>query len=145
MNGAHLHLVLNHLPVIGTLFALGLLGSAVVLRKSHLVRAGLWSVLTAALLAIPAYVTGEPAEDVTERLPGVTEALIERHEEAASYALGILLAAGAVAGVAVYLFRGSRPVRNGLVIGVLALTVVAAGTMARTASLGGVIRHTEIR
>jgi uncharacterized membrane protein len=145
MNGAHLHLLLNHLPVVGTVFALGLLGSAMVLRKSHLVRAGLWSVLVAALLAIPAYMTGEPAEDVAERLPGVTKGLIEEHEEAAGYALGILLAAGVAAGVGIVLFRGQRPIKSGLVVGVLALTVIAAGTMARTANLGGAIRHTEIR
>jgi hypothetical protein len=36
-------------------------------------------VLTA-LLALPVYFTGEPAEKVVERLPGVTEPLIEEHE-----------------------------------------------------------------
>jgi uncharacterized membrane protein len=145
MNGAHLHLLLNHLPVVGTFFALGLLGAALVLRKNHLVRAGLWSVLIVALLAIPAYMTGDPAEEVAMPLPGVTKDRIEPHEEVAGLALGALLAAGIAAATGIVLFRGERPIKNGFVIVVLALTVIAAGLMARTANLGGQIRHTEIR
>ena len=47
------------------------------------------------LLAIPAYLTAESTEQVTERLTGVSEASIEEHE-AANFAL----AGGVVLGVA---------------------------------------------
>jgi hypothetical protein len=36
-----------------------------------------------ALLAIPAYLTGEPTEELVENLPGVSKSSIEQHEEAA--------------------------------------------------------------
>lgn len=40
MNGAHLHLLLNHLPILGSLFGFVLLLVALARRQPLLVRAG---------------------------------------------------------------------------------------------------------
>ena len=97
-----------------------------------------------ALLAIPAYVTGEPAEEIAEKLPGVSEQVIDPHEDAAKLALGATLAVGAVALAGLVAFR-ARALPLAFSLGLLALAVVAAGTLGWTANLGGRIRHPEIR
>ena len=76
MNWAHVHLMLNHIPVVGIGFAILLLAVAVVRRSHELTNVALVFVILVSLWAIPAYLTGEPAEEVVEDLPGVSEELI---------------------------------------------------------------------
>jgi uncharacterized membrane protein len=138
MNLAHVHLLLNHLPVIGVLFALALLVVALLRRSVELTKAALWTTAIVGALAVPAYLTGEPAE---EYITGLSKAPVERHEEAAGVALAAVAFAGAAALLHLVLFRrvGIAPA---VVVAILAL--VAAGLLARTANLGGAIHHTEI-
>jgi hypothetical protein len=144
MNPVHLHLMLNHLPVVGMGFAVCLLAYGIVRRSQELTKAGMGALVIVALLAIPAYLTGEPAEETAERLPGVTEQVIEPHEDAAKVAFALTLAVGALALAVLGVFRGKEP-PVAMALGVTALALAAAGTMAWTANLGGKIRHPEIR
>ena len=96
MNSAHLHLLLNHIPILGSAFALVLLGWGLLRRSEPIARVGLATLVLAALFAIPTYLTGGAAEHLVEDLPGISEAAIHPHEDAAlisSYALGALGAA----------------------------------------------------
>lgn len=144
MGLAHLHLVLNHVPIVGTLVAGIIFVIALRWRNPQLERLALGFLLAFALLTIPVYLTGEPAEHVAERLPGVAEAVIERHEDAALAALVAVevLGASAVAGLA--LFR-RRLLPRAFAVAVVALIAVTAGLFGWTGYLGGQIRHTEIR
>lgn len=144
MNWAHIHLMLNHVPVLGTVFGLTLLAWGMFRHDVRLQRAALVTFVMAALAAIPVYLTGEPSEDVVERLAGTANTAIETHEEAALTALiGIeLLGATAVAGL--FLSRVGRSVTT-LTRGALLVALVTAGLMAWTANLGGRIRHVELR
>lgn len=144
MNPVHLHLMLNHLPVVGMGFAVCLLAYGIVRRSQELTKAGMGALVIVALLAIPAYLTGEPAEEIAERLPGVTERVIEPHEDAAKVAFAAALVVGALALAGLGLFRGKEP-PLALELGLVALALAAAGAMAWTANLGGKIRHPEIR
>ena len=80
-----------------------------------------------------------------ERDP-VSEALIERHEEAAEAALAVTLAAGLVAAAALLSvrMRHERALRTLFAVALLS-SAVSTGLMARVANLGGQIRHDEIR
>jgi len=143
MNVAHLHLLLTHLPVLGTLFGLGLGAYALLLRKPDVLKAALGVFVLAGLTAGAAYLTGEGAEETAEGL-GIDEAYVERHEEAAGRAL---LGAGAlgVMALAGLAFSRGKPVGSPVAFGALALGAVVMGLMAYTANLGGQIRHAEIR
>lgn len=145
MDLTHLHLVLNHIPVVGSLCGLGLLAFALWRSSEDIKRAALGVLVISALVAIPAYMTGEPAEDGTRGLPGVSKAIVERHEEAAGFALGGVLALGALGLVGLIWFRGKRvmPLWFGGIT--LAGALIVSGLMAWTARLGGEVRHTEIR
>jgi hypothetical protein len=63
MNGAQLHLMLNHLPVMGALFSLLLLGWSLTRRSTEIQKLALGGALLAGLSSVPAYLTGEPAEE----------------------------------------------------------------------------------
>lgn len=145
MNSAHLHLALNHVPVIGIFFCLALALAAALRRSRELETASLWAFVVVALLTVPVYLTGEPAEEVVESLPGVTEAVIEPHEELAALALGIVGVVGIAALVTLAKRRGGREAPRVMFAAVVLLAVAATGVLAWTATLGGQIRHTEIR
>jgi uncharacterized membrane protein len=143
MNWPHLHLMLNHIPVLGTVFGLALLGWAVVRRHEPMQRIALATFVIAALAAIPVYLTGGPAEEVVEHLAGTAEQAIEAHEEGALLAFIAIELLGCIA-LAAIVFRTARFARA-LTRAVLAMSLVTAGLMARTANLGGAIRHAELR
>lgn len=145
MNQAHLHLLLNHIPIVGTIFCLLLLLIALLRKSDELKRVSLGGLVLVSLLTIPAYLTGEPAEKVVEHLPGVSEALIEPHEKAAFIAFLVLLVTGAVSLIGLIWSRRRTVLPGAVVTVALLLTAVTAGLMAYTANLGGQIRHTEIR
>jgi hypothetical protein len=145
MNWAYVHLALNHLPVIGAIFGVLLLLLALVRKSEELKRVSLGVFVITALLALPVYFTGEPAEEVVEHLPGVAEPLIERHENAALFALLMAGGAGVVALAGLILFRRTEKLPGWIVAATLVLSLVTSGLMGWTANLGGQIRHTEIR
>jgi uncharacterized membrane protein len=105
MNPAHLHLMLNHLPVVGLALALVFLGWGLARRNQTLTKTSLATLVAIALLAILAFLTGEPAEGIAERLPEVSKPFIEKHEEAAQIAFVATLVAGVAALASLWLFR----------------------------------------
>ncbi|MBI3989115.1 MAG: hypothetical protein HY347_05815 [candidate division NC10 bacterium] len=145
MNWAHLHLVLNHVPVIGMVLGVVLLAVALVKQSRDLQRVSLGFFILLALLALPVYFTGEPAAKVIEQLPGVSESVIERHEEAALIALVAVEVLGVIALGGVFLSRRPKTIPTWFAITLLLLSIAVGGWMVWTANLGGQIRHTEIR
>lgn len=144
MDLLHVHLVLNHVPVIGMAIVLLLLMGALLRRNSELMRAALVLIVILGLATLGAFFTGEPAEGGVERLPGVSKATISAHEEAAEFALGAMetLAAVALIGLAVW---ARKPAIPGWFVAVILLgAIVTSGVMGYTANLGGKIRHTEL-
>lgn len=145
MNATHIHLLLNHFPIIGLLVATMLLIWAVVRKNVSLQKTASVIIILMALIAIPVFLTGEPAEESVENLPGVSEQIIEEHEDAAKFAL-ILMELTAVTAVgALAIAKNKEAVAQKLLYGVAVLSVVTCVAMARTGYLGGQIRHTEIR
>ena len=146
MNGAQLHLLTVHLPVVGMLAALVLMALALVRSSEVLVRTSLGFVVFGTLFAAPAYFSGPHAMEVAQEFASIDEHLVEQHAIAAKAAFfaSVLLAAigvkvwwdstGAEAGTG----KGAR-------LGLLCAMLAIAWLMAWTAHLGGIIRHPEIR
>lgn len=146
MNAAHLHLLINHLPILGSVFAIPLLMLALWRRSEPGTLYGAVLVLiVAAGGAVAADQTGEGAEEAVEDLPGVTESLIHQHEESAEVAVILALATAAVAiGATVLTARSGRvhPLATGIL---LSAALASSATMANVGWAGGQIRHTEVR
>ena len=145
MDATHIHLMLNHVPVLGTVFGLLLLAAALLRKTQELLKTSLIVFAVCAAFAVPVYLTGEPAEHLVEGLPGITEAISEEHEEAAQSAFIAVLVLGVAALATLAIFRGPRLVPRWFGGALLVAALVACGLMLRTANLGGKVRHTEIR
>ena len=143
MSSVHLHLLLNHIPVLGTAFAMLLLAFAMLKGSDELKKVSLGAFVITALVTIPVYLTGEPAAETVEKLAGVLDA--DRHEKAALIAFIILGALGVVSLAGLLFFRRNRTIPLWFTGFVLVLSLAATGTVGWTANLGGQIRHSEIR
>lgn len=145
MNWAHVHLFLNHFPVVTAVLGLPLFLVALLRGSDALRKVALGAFVAAAALAVPAYFTGEPAEERIDDLYGVSEVDIERHEESAEIAAIVVGLQGAVALAALVLMKRRPGLPAPIATTLLVLSVAGAVLMARTANLGGMIRHPEIR
>lgn len=143
MNSAHLHLLLNHFPIIGTLIGFVLLIIAFIRKSSQLKMASAYIIAVMTILSLPLPSTGEAAEEVVENLPGISETVIKAHEEAADLAMWVMAAAGLAALISIVMGHLKKPVVNSVMIITLILSALAFGAMARTGYLGGKIRHNE--
>lgn len=144
MNSVQMHLALTHVPVVLSLVGLIMLAVAFFIKNSTITKTSYILILIAGIAAIPVFFTGEGAEEAIENLPGVSEAIIERHEDVAKLAMISIAVAGLAALAALFSFKWQIATRVFKVV-VLLLAIASGGLMVQTAHLGGQIRHTEIR
>lgn len=144
ISDAHWHMLLNHFPIILSITATGLLILALFIRNRIFANTALFLLVLGGISSIPAFQSGEMAEEVIEAYPEVSEAVIEKHEDAAATGYTIILIAGGIALLALLIGRKKKdyqmlPVVIGLVAG-----LTASGFMTWVGSTGGKIRHPEI-
>lgn len=145
INQAHLHLLLNHIPVIGSVVALLLLGSGMAGKSRALLTAGLVGMLIVGLATIPVYNSGEPAEHMVEHQANVSEGAIHEHEEMADNARWAAFAGGIFALLGLVLGRGRERYATWIGGTGVLLALVIVSLMALTANLGGKVAHPELR
>jgi hypothetical protein len=144
MDPLYVHIALNHAPVFGLMGCVLLLLWALITRSRDVARAALAGTILVALIAIPVYLTGEPSEERVEDLPGVSHDAIEEHEDAAKYAFWVVEATGAIALIGLVLARKRPEIPRAALIATLLVALIGSVALARTANLGGKIRHTEL-
>lgn len=142
---AHLHLLLNHLPIIIVGLGLVLLILATWRGDDHLARVAFAFFATAAASALPVYLTGEGAEEAVDKLPGVSEALIEQHQEIALIAALVAGALGVFSLWSLWRYRRPAGLPPAIMRVAIAGALAATALMTYTGFIGGQIRHTEIR
>jgi hypothetical protein len=153
MDIAYLHVVINHLPIMGVPIALALMLLGMWSRSEAVKHAALLAFVALGVATVAVYLTGHGGEDFVERAAGVNEDAIERHEEMATVAfvaVEILAALSLVLFVAYgglrLLARRAGEVRR-IPVAALVLVLVAAAatsaTLGYTGRLGGKISHTE--
>jgi hypothetical protein len=146
MNWVQFHLIVNHAPVVGIPIAIFLLMVSRILKNDGVAVAARLVTMFAAVFALFAFFSGEPAEELVENIPCIAESLIHPHEEAAEVATVITVLSGILAALGCFLSRkipDSRVMRVFPAVFFLVL-LANAGTLGYTAHLGGKIRHPEI-
>jgi hypothetical protein len=136
--------MVNHLPLFAALFAGALLAVGMLRKQVALTNAGLVIAVVAGLGAFAAAQTGERAEEIVSELAGVSETAIEPHEEAAEAAMFAAMGLGVLALAALALPTRMAKTRRAATITSLVMAAATFGLVARTANLGGAIRHPEI-
>ena len=145
VNLPHLHLLMNHVPTVGTVVALGLFLLAFVRRNDHLHHASLEVFYLLALATLPVYLTGLAAQDAIANRSDVSAAAIAAHHDRALLAFIFMELTGFVAWLALWQFRRLGRAAAWTSPAVLLLTVVTLALMAGAASVGGEIHHPEIK
>jgi uncharacterized membrane protein len=144
MNQTHIHLLITHLPIFGSVLGGLVLGHGLG-TKSYQTKIAAYNIfIISAIGAGIAYLTGEAAEETVENLQGVAKNMIEAHEDFAVFALisSIILGVASLAGLFLTL-RKSALVKTAAML-ILFISLINFGLAARTGYLGGQIRHTEI-
>jgi uncharacterized membrane protein len=141
---SHLHLVLNHVPVIGSVIALGLLLLALVRRSADLRRAGLEVFVIVGLITLPVYLSGLGAQPEVADRPEVSIAVIRAHHDAALLGSVVMLLTGVVAWIGLWQTRRMARPGRAILGAVLLLAVITLALMGRAANLGGQVRHPEM-
>src|SRR5262245_25020362 len=149
MNLAHIHLLLNHWPIIGAFVGLLLFLVAFVANSDDLKQTSLAFFTFIALLAIPTYLSGDVANEVLRASTPLPKELISTHQGAALLSLIFIEITGLVALIGLWQFsRMSRPAPGPVARWnfplVLLFSIVTAGLMTITGNTGGAIRHPEI-
>jgi len=144
MNATHFHLLLNHFPIIGTLIGTIILVYGFITKELKIKILSAYVIAAMALVAVPVYLTGEPAEETVEHISGISETSIELHEEAAEFAIVMMSITGFLALISIVVSK----IKPALILRVcyvlLLFSTISFAAMARVGYLGGKIRHTEL-
>ncbi len=139
----HLHLLLNHVPTIGGIIAMGLYIVALLTKSVDLKRMSLVLLVGVALVTLCTYVTGNAAQKALEHSTMASKTLIRTHEGAALMALAMMELTGAFAWLGLWQLRRFKQVANWNTGLILILSLVTMGVVTRAANIGGEIRHPE--
>lgn len=156
LSPTHIHLLLNHFPTVGFIIGIGLFVIALIANSEHLKVGSLVVLVGISLITIPAYTTGYSAEvtlcAVAETgLPGpceeegVSRNLMEQHEGAAFVAMMLMIVTGGFAWLGLWQMRRFKYLPKWNVAVVVLMSLLTLASVSRAASIGGEIRHPEIR
>ena len=145
MSASHLHIALTHIPVIGIIFSGILLLIAFLTMDKKWQRVSYWFIFFIAISTIPVFLSGEPTEEIIEKLAGVSESFIEEHELIATISFITMIVLGLLSIIGLIIYRNRPMFPGSFQAGMLIFTVIVMTLFAYTAYLGGHIRHSEIR
>lgn len=145
MNGPHLHLLINHFPIVGTVVGILVLATGLILKNVSIRRIAMVIFAGAAITGAMAWFTGEGAEEGIEHLPGVDEGFIEAHEEAAGTYFIVCIALGLVATATLLLDALKNKLQPVLYPAVLIFALASMYFAVEAGNSGGEIRHPEVR
>ena len=144
-NLAHLHIAINHTPVVLVPAVFALVAVAAWRRSVPVLRTGIVVAWVAGLFGLATYFTGDPAADLVmaqEKAQARTlDPIVEKHDDSAAWALGACVL---LAGAGVWAWRRGG-LRREVTVPLLVLSALGTAILARTAELGGRIRHPEAR
>lgn len=163
MDIAYLHLITNHIPIVGVPFGLAVLLIGI-WRNSYEIKAVSFLIFVfLGLATVGVFLLGQGGEDFVEDLAGVSHDAIEDHQGMATFALASVLAAAAVSALALVMYGGLGILRPRfrkstgddeviapqhrfpmwVVVLIAVLSVASSAILGYTGRLGGKIRHTE--
>jgi uncharacterized membrane protein len=141
----HLHLLLNHVPTVGTMIGIGLFVMSFVRRSDHLRHISLEVLYLIALATLPAYVSGLAAQNQVTGRPDVSAEAIVAHHDRAMMSFILIELTGFVAWIGLWQYRRLERMAAWVSPAVLVLGVVTFLVVGDAATVGGEIRHPEIR
>lgn len=145
MNDAHLHMLVNHFPIIGLFFGFLILLFGIIKDNTTLKSTAYIIFIFCMIMGKISMMTGDKAEHAVEDMTGFSHVYIHEHEEAAEllmiplYVLGVTSIFGLVS---IVKKRGNQKFVSICILLIAAICLFFSKGVGTT---GGEIRHTEIR
>ena len=143
--GPHLHIVLNHFPLIGSIFVLGLLIASAYMKNDDMRRVSLILFVVLGLLVIPTYITGAAAGWAYQGRADMSTEVLAAHRDAGLLAFLFLGLTGTASWLVLWRERRFGQTSVTGMYTVLALGIVALLTIIETGSLGGTVIRPDLR
>jgi uncharacterized membrane protein len=144
MSQTHIHLLVTHLPIFGTILGALVLIHGLWTKNNQTNMAAYYLLILSSIGAIISYLTGESAEESVENLQGVTKSAIDRHEDFAIIGLVALVILGIMAALGLFLTVKHSKLSGKIAYLTLFASLVSFAFIGWTGYLGGQVRHTEI-
>ena len=145
MNDAHLHMVVNHFPIIGTILAIGILIAGILIKNISIKNTAYVLFIIGAIFGILSMNTGEGAEEIVKDMPLIGRGIIHEHEELAEKMALLLNVLGVLSIVALYLNFKRNTKEKLVAFFILGIGIASLFVVQKVGKSGGEIRHTEIR
>jgi uncharacterized membrane protein len=145
MNEAHLHMVVNHFPIIGTILAIGILIAGLLSKNRSIINTSYVLFVIGAIFGILSMNTGEGAEELVEDMPGIGWKSIHEHEEWGEKMALLLDILGVLSLVGFYLQYKKNAKEKLVSYIILLIGISSLFVIQKVGTSGGEIRHTEIR
>lgn len=144
MNDAHLHMIFNHFPIIGSIFGFCILLAGIVLKNKSIQQTAFVLLIISAVFGLLTMRTGEGAEEIAENL-GASHDIIHEHEEIAEKFIILLYLTGAVSLIALIASIKNHSKAKTLAFITMLLALGSSILSKPVGTSGGEIRHSEIR
>ena len=144
---SHAHLILNHVPTAGFVFAIFFYVTSLVTSNDVMKRGSLILFVICSIVGVPTYATGTAAMWALTQppMPEISKAVINAHRDMALWTLFGLGFTGATSWIELWRYRHLGRFSKLSLALVLLFAVVTLGIMTETGHLGGLINHPEIR
>ncbi len=137
------HLLLNHFPVVLSVSALSVAILALLLKRRGLWLTAMGALTVAGVFVYPVHLTGVEADEALGDPWYIQSGVIGSHEDAALWAMWVILIAGAFATYSWWrsLKRPAEAIPGWMRAGIAIGALLSVSVVARTAYLGGKIIH----
>jgi uncharacterized membrane protein len=143
----HVHMILNHAPTVGFVFAMAFYIVALVANNDLMKQGSLVLFVICGILGVPTYVTGTATMWALTQppIPEISKAVINAHRDMALWTLFGLGFTGAASWFELWRYRYFGRFSKLSLTLVLVFAVVTLAIMTETGHRGGLINHPEIR
>ena len=145
MNEAHLHMVVNHFPIIGGIFGTGILLAGLILKNESSKRVAYFILITSSIFTFASMFTGEGAEELVENIPYIGHHIIHEHEEIAEKFALLMYATGLFSLLSLFASFKNKSWNKIVAFCTLIAAIISVILAKNVGTSGGEIRHTEIR
>jgi len=140
-----LHLIANHFPIIVPMLGLLIMIGGIILKSELTKRIAYMLFIFGSLAAIVAFLSGDGAEDIVEKMQGIDKKLIHAHEEIAEIFSVLSYLLGAFSLVGLWANWKQKSISKVISYITITLSLLAIFYAVRTGITGGQVRHTKIR
>jgi uncharacterized membrane protein len=146
---SHAHVILNHVPTAGFVFALAFFVAALVFKNDSMKRGSLVLFVLCSIAGVPTYVAGTAAMWAVTQPPipdiEISLAVVNAHRDMALWTLFGLAFTGAASWIELWRYRYRGQFSQNALKLILLFAVITLGIMTETGHRGGLINHPEIR